>query len=323
MKILSKNHSSYPRVGDEPKYQKLRRAYNQFDKGKIEAAELARILDDTVEEIINEQLATGCDLVTDGQIRAYDPLSYLAGKIASFEITGLLRFFDTNYLYRQPRLTGKPSAARSLVIDDFIFTRTRAHEKASPVMFGPYSLLKMSNYEGDFETNLSYFIDIYAREIEALSHAGASVIQLDEPAIIHHPEDIPLMATGYQKLMAAKSSTSILAAFYFGNATPHVDKLNAVPADGFIFDFTYSPGLAEALSGFDKQLGLGLIDARNTKMEKPAEIIKQAEKIMAKLKSDTIYITTSCGLEFLPRGRSYDKLKLCADIAGTLRGGSR
>jgi 5-methyltetrahydropteroyltriglutamate--homocysteine methyltransferase len=323
VKILSKNHSSYPRVGDEPKYQKLRRAYNQLDLGKITPAELALILDDTIEEVVNEQQATGCNLVTDGQIRAFDPLSYIAGKINGFEITGLLRFFDTNYLYRQPKVIGKLTYKESLITDDFAFIKKRANEKSSAVMFGPYSLLKMSNCENGFEDHLNELFDIYIKEIKALESVGAKVIQLDEPAIIHHPKDFDLITASYKKLKDAVSSASILLAFYFGNATPHLVKINEIPADGFIFDFTYSPGLDQALDGFDKDIGLGFIDSRNTKMERADDAAKQAEKLISKLKSDTAYITTSCGLEFLPRKRAFDKLKLCADVAGILRGGSR
>ena len=323
MKIFSKNHSSYPRVGDETKYQKLRRAYNQLDIGKITPSELAQILDDTIEEVVNEQQDTGCDLVTDGQIRAYDPLSYLAGKIDGFEITGLLRFFDTNYLYRQPKVIGKLTYKQSLITDDFVFIQKRVEEKSSAVLFGPYSLLKMSNCENGFESHLAEIFDIYVEEIKALEKAGAKVIQLDEPAVIHHPEDFDLITAGYKKLKAATNSVSILLAFYFGNATPQLAKINEIPADGFIFDFTYSPGLDQAIDGFDKDIGLGFIDSRNTKMERVDDAAKQAVKLLSKVKSDTAYITTSCGLEFLPRKRAFDKLKLCADVAGILRGGSK
>ena len=322
MNIQSKNHSSYPRVGDLPEQQRLRKAYNQYDKGKVTAEEVARILDETVAEIIKEQLESGCDIVTDGQIRSFDPLSYPAGKIEGFEITGLLRFFDTNYLYRQPRVTGVLSSDKPLFTDDYSFMADIAGDKSSMTFFGPYSLLKMSNVSGDFEKHLEELVSIYAIELTALKKSGVSLVQLDEPAIIHHPEDFALLSNAYKALTTHKPNIpEILMALYFGNATPYIKDLNEMPVDGILFDFTYSPGLREAIAGFAGNIGLGIIDGRNTKMEEKAVMVNAIESILSKVKSSKAYISSSCGLEFLPRNRAFDKLKLCADIASEIRGG--
>lgn len=321
MEIFSKNHSSYPRVGDTPDQQRLRRAYNQLDKKKITSEEVAQILDETVTEIIEEQKASGCDFVTDGQIRTYDPLSSLAAKIKGFEITGLLRFFDTNFLYRQPKVVSNLKYDESLVADDFSFTHKLAGDKASAVMIGPYSLLKMSLTDGRFIQEFESIAEIYARELGELKSHGATLVQLDEPSIIFNATDFGLFQSLYKGLKESGDIPELLLALYFGNATPFAGELAKVAADGILFDFTYSPGLKDALSGFDKNIGLGILNGRNTKMEKPDQLIAEAEAILSKVNSPKAYLTTSCGLEFLPRGRAFDKLKLCADITRKLRGG--
>ena len=321
MEIFSKNHSSYPRVGDTPEQQKLRRAYNQFDKKKITADEVALILDETVTEIIEEQKSSGCDYITDGQIRAYDPLSSIAAKIKGFEITGLLRFFDTNYLYRQPKVESNLQYTEPLVADDFSFARKLAGDKTSAVMMGPYSLLKMSLTDGKFIQEFESIAEIYAKELQDLKVRGATLVQFDEPAIIFNAKDFGLFQTLYKGLSESGDIPEILIALYFGNATPHVSELSKVEVDGILFDFTYSPGLKDTLKGFDKNIGLGILNGRNTKMEKPDKLTSEIESILKTVNSSKAYITTSCGLEFLPRNRAFDKLKLCADITGMLRGG--
>jgi 5-methyltetrahydropteroyltriglutamate--homocysteine methyltransferase len=321
MQIFSKNHSSYPRVGDRPEQQKLRRAYNQFDKRKITADEVAKILDETVTEIIEEQKSSGCDFITDGQIRTYDPLSSIAAKIKGFEITGLLRFFDTNFLYRQPKVVDKLQYVTPLVADDYSFIKELAGDKASAVMIGPYSLLKMSITDGKFIQEFESIAEIYAKELGELKARGAALVQLDEPAIIFNTKDFGLFQSLYKGLRETVDVPEILIALYFGNATPYVDQLAKVAVDGILFDFTYSPGLKDALKGFDKNIGLGILNGRNTRMEKPDKAIKEAESILKEVKSKNAYITSSCGLEFLPRNRAFDKLKLSAEITGRLRGG--
>lgn len=333
MKIFSKNHSSYPRIGDSPEHQKLRRAYNQYDKKKISLVELNDILDSTVSEVIDEQLSCGCDFITDGMIRSYDPVSHIAGKIKGFEINGLLRFFDTNFYFRQPVVKSDLKYDKPLVADEFEFTKNKAGDKASVVLTGPYSLLKMSISRSPgrpnvvsksaFEKNLIELAEIYASEFKELKTRGAKLVQLEEPAILQNPDEFNLLKSVYDMMMKDKSTPETLVALYFGNAAPLVDKLTELQVDGICFDFTYSPGLENRLNGFPKNVGLGIVDGRNTKMENTSDATKFAEKIIKASSAEKVYITSSCGLEFLPRNSAHDKLKLCADIARVLRGDSR
>ncbi len=190
-------------------------------------------------------------------------------------------------------------------------------------MIGPYSLLKMSNVNGDFDDCLANLTEIYAKELTDLKDRGAGIIQLDEPAILHNPEDFARFKSVYDKIMANDSRPEVLIGLYFGNATPLLTKFDELTVDGFCFDFIYSPGLTDALSGFEKNIGLGIINARNTKMESLNDAANEAESIISRINSEKVYITTSCGLEFLPRKRAYDKLKLCADIVFAMTRGTK
>lgn len=329
MKILSKNHSSYPRIGDKPGQQKLRRAYNQYDKKKISLDELNDILDSTVTEIIDEQLSCGCDFITDGMIRSYDPVSHIAGKIEGFDINGLLRFFDTNFYFRQPVVKSSLRYDRPLVVDEFEFTKAKAGEMASAVLIGPYSLLRTSILRpdaisnGTFEEDLYMLAEIYANEFDELNLRGAKLIQLEEPSILQYPDEFDLLKSVYDAMLKDKSSPETLMALYFGNAVPLVDKLTELQVNGICFDFSYSPDLEDSIVDFPKNVGLGIVDGRNTKLEDISELTKFAEKITNTISGEKVYITSSCGLEFLPRNRAYDKLKLCADIARALAGDQR
>ena len=52
------------------------------------------------------QVKAGLDIVTDGQIRWNDPISYLAAKLDNIELQGSVPFFDTDICCRQPVFTG-------------------------------------------------------------------------------------------------------------------------------------------------------------------------------------------------------------------------
>jgi 5-methyltetrahydropteroyltriglutamate--homocysteine methyltransferase len=323
MQVLSKNHSSYPRIGEKPEQQKLRRAFHQLDKEKITPDKFESIMEQTVTEVIEEQLQCGCDYITDGQIRAYDPISHIAAKIGGFETGGLLRYFDTNFYFRQPRLASPPKYSRLLIKDEFEFCHSIAGAKTTVSLIGPYSLLKLSICENDFGKNLQALASIYARELEDLKIAGASLVQIDEPAILQYPNDFDLLKTALETMTKSPNRPEVLLSSYFGNAISLVERFAELPIDGILFDFTYSPGLYDALTGFPKYLGLGLIDGRNTKMENLDNLRTRTEKLLATLSLQKAYITTSCGLEFLPRDRAFDKLRLCAQLATALNGGTK
>ncbi len=64
-----------------------------------------------------------------------------------------------------------------------------------------------------------------------------------------------------------------------------------------------------------KEVILGCLDARNTKMEDEKEVLKLIDKVSKTIPPDKIYISPSCGLEFLPHENALKKLKLLSSIA--------
>jgi len=182
------------------------------------------------------------------------------------------------------------------------------------ILTGPYTLAKLSIIQTDAYPHLQDlvldFAELMSREIEGLARAGATMIQIDEPAIIRHPNDFAILRQAVTVLARKKGNSRLALYTYFGDAAPIYDQLQSLPVEILGLDFTYSPQLADRVErdGSDKQLGLGLIDGRNTRLETKEEIFKLLNKILPRLKGDICYINPSCGLEYLPRDKAYRKL---------------
>lgn len=326
MELKLANHSSYPRIGDSPEEQLLRRTIAQREKGEKTDADLRAAEDRMAELALAEQDQAGLDVVTDGLIRWYDPASHLAGKLAGIHINGLLRFFDTNFYFRQPIVEGKIERTKPLVVDEFIFVRGKTSRTVKAVLTGPYTLARLSLAKDDGAAQLNSLVDGYtkalAAEVGALADAGATLIQVDEPAILKHPEEFALLESGVKALAGQKKDAQLLLAFYFGDVAPLYTKLQALPVDALCLDFTYSPSLAGVIAkeGSSKALALGLIDGRNTRLEKADEVARQIEQIAPAIKSGKAYLTSSCGLEYLPRDRAQLKLKHLTTVKNTFLG---
>lgn len=324
MIIVPATHSSFPRVGDKPEQQKLRRAYASLEKGKISEVEFRQAQDSMVKEVISIQEQAGCEVITDGMIRWYDHASHIARHLKGFEINGLLRFFDTNYYYRQPVAGDSISAGDGALSDEFAFAEQNSDQPAKAILLGPYSMAKMSqnNSSMRFEQFCLRMSEILSDEVHNLADAGAGLIQIEEPAFVRQPKHLDLFISCLENIAGSKGSAKIILAFYFGDCVPLWDQMTDFPADFIGLDFSYSPGLLEriATDGFPGAVSFGLLDGRNTKMESADETAKLLEKALARIDADCCHITTSCGLEFLPRDYAIKKLELTSRVAGLLNG---
>ncbi len=144
MKIHASIHSSFPRVGDDSREQRLRRSYADLEKAKISVEDFKKVQDDLVDEIILIQKNAGIDYITDGLIRWYDPASHLARHLKGFDINGLLRFFDTNTYYRQPVARGNFAVVDDSFAGEIKYSCSRSEKPVKAVILGPYSMAKMS-----------------------------------------------------------------------------------------------------------------------------------------------------------------------------------
>lgn len=338
MNLIIANTGSYPRVGDTPDLQILRKTIAAIDRGEKTSTDLADAENEMTRRAIVEQAQAGVELLTDGQIRWYDPISHLAGKFTGVTINGLLRFFDTNFYFRQPVLTARPARKSSLVVEDYLFARNAlgkiptgregtARVGIKPVLTGPFTLAKASLAEDEAMKPLAARAEAYAHalagEVTALGEAGADIIQIDEPAAIKYPNEWEIFARALDPLVRARDAVArsgrklqLALYVYFHNPAPLYEKLVQLPVDLVGLDFTYDSRLAEivASAGSPKPLGLGLVDARNTKLESVNEVARLLERLLPKIKGGWAYLGPSSGLEHLPRDRAVAKLALLPKI---------
>jgi 5-methyltetrahydropteroyltriglutamate--homocysteine methyltransferase len=333
MRLIPASAGSYPRIGDAPAAQRHRREYARRERNEISEAEWLAVEDEMTREVVAEQAAVGIELCTDGQIRWYDPISHLARSLGGVSINGLLRYFDTNFYFRQPVIRETLTRRGPIVTRDFEVARAAASgREVKPVLTGPYSLARGSIVEGGYRNRHALahaYAEILAQEVADLARAGARLIQIDEPYVLQHPEDIDVVRDTFATLAAARGEARLACYTYFGDAAPVYEELSALPVDVLGLDFTYSPKLPHRIAEVGapphpKVLGLGLIDGRNTKLETAERVFPVLDRVLPRL-GTTAYLNPTCGLEFLPRDRARAKLetlvRLATEYAGR-RGGA-
>ena len=321
MTFLATSAGSYPRVGDEPGQQILRQTIDQWEKKKATDQDLAHAIATMTKAAVDEQVKAGLDLVTDGQIGWYDLMSHLLRGAKNVEISGLLRLFDTNCYFRQPVIKGPVAWEKPVTVEAFRTAMKLSTKPVKAVLTGPFTLAVHSLNSGGSKSLLSELAAFVAAEVAALADAGAQVIQIDEPSILKKTADFGAFADAVKVAASRKGRARIILATYWGDAAPVLSRLLELPVDGIAADFTYSTTIADALgaAATSKTIQLGLVDGRNTRLEKAKDVARAAEKASKKAKGE-VHLAPSCGLEYLPRDRAFDKLKLLAQARKLIKG---
>ena len=311
---------SYPRIGEGPEKQRLRRAIQQFQSGKITSEELRAVADEVTREVIGEQESAGLDWVTDGLVRREDGQTYFTDRLEGFHRGGLLRYFDTNTYYRQPVTDGPVGWTSPITVADYQFAAKHSGKPVRPVVTGPFTLSRLSldEHYKNHETLTDSLAEAMNQELRALDAAGAPELQIDEPVLTRVDEDNARIVEILERLTDGVKAP-VWVALYMGPVISLVDRLASWPVSGVWLDCVTDAVAVEKLAATpfaeSKTLGLGLMDARNTRLESVEEICVPLRRIAAKTDPERLAITTSAGLEFLPRDRAQKKLTRLAEAA--------
>jgi 5-methyltetrahydropteroyltriglutamate--homocysteine methyltransferase len=303
---------NYPKITEDKSWVDLRQSRNRFDQKKISPEELEKAYQETIKRVIREQEEAGVDLLTDGQIRWDDLVTPFAKNIQGIEIGGLLRFFDNNVYYRRPVIKSKLSFKDYSVVEEFKLACANSKKQVKPVIVGAltFAQLSLDEFYHDEEKLVLELAEILHKEVEKLEQEGAKIIQIDEPSLCYLPEKLKL-AEESLKIITRGLTAQLALYLYFGSIKKLVPGLFDLPVDIVGVDVVSKKENLDLLLEYNggKGVGLGCVDARNTKMETESELFALFEKTTKRIPPDKIFVNPSCGLEFLPHAEAQQKLK--------------
>ncbi len=321
LKVTTVSH--YPKIGDTFEEQILRRSLGQLDRKEIDASQLERIKDEVTRTAIEEQIEAGVEVVTDGQIRWQDPLTYILGQIKGISLKGLLRYFDTNTFYRQPICEAKLEAPESLVVKDFQFANALSSKPLKALLTGPYTLAKhiQDKHYGNLEALATALAEILGEETKRLAQKGCEIVQFDEPAILNFKKDFPIFKKVWTKLAGSfPEGIETILFLNYGNLQGLYPQILEIPVTTIGLDYAGQSENKRVLKkGFSKKLIAGIVDARNTKMETEEELQSKLEELLQIVSAEDLSVSPNYGLEFLPRENARKKLANLSKVVREFR----
>jgi methionine synthase II (cobalamin-independent) len=312
--IRSANHSSYPRIGDNPLDQQIRSVRRALEAGRATDDDVRRTEDEVATLIVADQARAFIDIVTDGMVRWEGPLAHLAHHVDGLIPGPLRRWFDTNFYQRQVEVTGPLARRGPFLVHDFEVARQVAQRSpVKTVLPGPvtFSHLACDRHYRDRAALAGALTRILAEEVSALRAAGARCFQLDEPLLCRHPEDADLVAGTAAEVFAAAGPDDVtILSTYFGDLVPLAGRLDRLPGSHLGLDLCAGPGNWTLLGRLPARRGvaLGLFDARTTLQEDAADVAAKLEPHRASLAGRDLIVGPNAGLELLPRDAAFDKL---------------
>ena len=264
---------NYPKVADGLSKGSIRNTIHQVDSGKLSAGELEEVFRENTRRVLKEQEAVGIELLTDGQLRWDDLVTPFASKIEGFQINGLTRFFNNNVYYRQPIVVAALRYRGPISVEQFRLAKQETRKELKAVLPGPFTFAALSEdkfYQDEHKLVMT-LAEILNQEAQALEKAGCAFIQFDEPALVFNKEKIALVLEGIGRVRKGLRAKVALTT-YFGDVGGILEDVLDAPVDVVGLDFVSSDGNLKVLKHkpIQKGLGVGCVDARNTKLEDPS-----------------------------------------------------
>jgi len=299
---------AYPKISDEN--QELRRALHRHDRGELDADGLAGVLDESTRWAMGELEWAGIDVINDGQVRWDDLLAPFARAWDGCDRGPLERFYDNNTYFRQPVITGPIATTGTTLVRDFQFARGVVRGQLKAAVCGPltFATLAEDRHYRSLEDRTMAVADAVAAEIRGLGAAGATLVDVEEPALVAHPEHFALARAAIERLAAAGVPLALQT--YFFPADPLLDALAAFPVSQVGIDVrSRETHVLDKLNALRQTVVLGVVDARNTRVETERELAGLIEAALERIPADYLWLAPTTGLEYLPHGVAVQKLK--------------
>ncbi len=304
-------------TGVFPRSEQLVETTRAAERGKISQAEVDAILDRDIRGLVELQLNAGMDSFVDGQLNWQDLFRPFSVLFRGIRLGRLTRWFDNNTFYREPTVVDKITVDTTELPRFFRYELLPAHPRKKAILPGPFTFAAMAHNSA--YRSLSDLVDDLAHALKIivadLGRAGYSYLQFNEPALCvkgRTKEEFDMAKHAFETCAKGVSGKSLLQT-YFVNVAPVVDLLLDYPVNGIGLDFyaTSIDSLREC--DFNKELGCGCIDGRNSLLETAQDLHDFVEKVDDLLEPKGIVLCPNCDLDFLPQPVAEKKVHILAD----------
>lgn len=194
-------------VGSWPRSRELLKALRAKRANRMTEDEFNQIADRAVLDCLQYQEEAGIDIVSDGEQRRDNFISFVAEKLTNVRMLSVSELLDyvedkasfeevlgtldvPAYALSNPATVGKIARRRPIALDEYLFLKQHTAKPIKIALPGPYLLTRSMWVEGlsqaTYPTKEDLAVDIVRvlrEELDALIAAGVPFVQFDEPVL--------------------------------------------------------------------------------------------------------------------------------------------
>ncbi|MDQ7904859.1 hypothetical protein RB614_10040 [Phytohabitans sp. ZYX-F-186] len=321
-------------VGSYPVPEWMERLKTDYCRGRMSYGQLQDVHDMAVKAALRDQELAGIDIVSDGELRRDNDIDYTLARMPGIEIPDPVK--DFYYDYHEARLATLPAVTGPSPLGlaaDYAFTSAQT---SAPVKFsftGPFSLSCRVHDRGRTSQRdlVMAMAGVLNAEARALAELGATLLQIDEPFLAGHTDQVGLAVDAVNAVTDSVEATWALHVCY-GNRYarpsweghydflfPDVLKANV---DQLVLEFARKGD--DDLTIIDKfgwpgALGLGVIDVKSDEVETPELVANRIRRALRHVGAERLFVNPDCGLRNLTAATARAKLAAMARGARLVR----
>ena len=288
-------------IGSFPKPDYLQKARNQFSAGKLSREDLEELERQATREVIALQEGLGIDILVDGEMARGDMVAYFAENLEGMELGGLVRSYGNRY-YHKPAIKEHVRWTRPITLDYYTFAQGLTDKPVKGLLTGPYTIVEWSFIEG-YDTRreaIMAMADVVNQEALELERAGATYIQIDEPALHTRPEaDLDDAIESFDIVTRGLTARTVVHICY-GDLDRVYPRMLDMPVDEFnlaLCNTDYQWLELFKKDPFTKVLGAGVFDVHTHRVPSVEEVKAGIHKVLELLPPEQVVINPDCGLK--------------------------
>ncbi len=299
---------------------------------KVPAEHLDEALRDAIRLAVGDQVAAGLDIITDGEACRESYSNHFATALDGVDIDNPGQALDrSGEPVPVPRITGPIKRRHAISVEEVKALRKLTDRPIKFTVPGPFTMAQQA--QNDFYPSLREAALAYAaavrEEVEDLFAAGADIIQLDEPYMQARPEAAE--AYGIEALNAALQGASGTTCVHicFGYAAliherpegySFLPQLHQACCHQISIETAQSNLDCSVLSALPEQtILLGVIDLSSPTVESVETIVGRVQRALPYIDKERVVLAPDCGMKYLPRDASLQKLSNMVEAAKILR----
>jgi len=321
-------------IGSFPQTSQVRKLRLQWKRGEITLADYQKAIDAEIAQCIRYQEEAGLDVLVHGEFERTDMVEFFGQQLQGFAFTqhGWVQSYGSRYV-RPPIIYGDVVRQAPMTVREFNVAQSLTEKPIKGMLTGPVTMINWSYPRTDISRQEQAFQIALAlrQEVADLEAAGATIIQIDEPAL---REGLPLKPERWQDYLSwavdafrlsagiAKPQTQIhthMCYSEFGDIIQHIQRL-----DADVLSIENSRSNNETLfeitnAGYAHQVGNGIYDIHSPVIPTTEHLLEQLRTGVANLPVEQIWVNPDCGLKTRHWDEVIPALKNMVEAAKMLR----